>query len=153
MSAPTIHGKGPIFSASNVLEAVGSELSLIKSQDRLTYADLARVLGKSDDQAAKYCDGTAEMGIVAFASAKREWNGRFTGALDRLCHDSRPSQQQHDRARESQVLRAALTLSIALADDNEITADEVRENRATIEAARDALTELLGKLAPRDAVA
>lgn len=143
-------GNRPVFSASAVLDAVASELSLIKSQDRLTYADLARVLGKSDDQAAKYCEGTAEMGIVAFASAKREWNGRFTGALDRLCHDSRPV-AQHDRTRESKVLKAALSLSIALSDDDEITADEVRANRATIEAARDALEELLGKLAPREA--
>lgn len=51
-----------------------------------------------------------------------------------------------DRARESSVLKAALALSEALADDDEITPAEVRANRATIEAARDALDQLLSKL-------
>lgn len=51
-----------------------------------------------------------------------------------------------DRTRESKVLKAALALSVALADDDTITPDEVRANRATIEAARDALDELLRKL-------
>ncbi len=51
-----------------------------------------------------------------------------------------------DRASESKVLGAALALSIALADDDEITPSEVRANRKTIEAARDALDGLLGKL-------
>lgn len=150
MAEPTFHGNRTVFSASAVLDAVAAELSLIKVQDKLTFADLGAVLGKSEDQAAKYCDGSAAMDVVTFARAKREWNGRFTGALDRLCHDSRPV-IQHDRHRESKVLKAALSLSVALSDDDEITADEVRANRATIEAARDALTELLNKLAPRSA--
>lgn len=147
--APTIHGKRPVFSASSVLEAIASELAAIKAADRLTYGDLARVLGKSDDQAAKYCDGTAEMGIVAFAAAKREWNGRFTGALDRLCRDSRPCDDS-DRERESKVLKAALALSIALAD-GDLSDDEIRKDRVTIENARDALDGLLNRLKPRTA--
>lgn len=134
-----------VFSASKVLETVGNDLALIKSQDRLTYADLAAVLGKSEDQAAKYCEGTAEMGLIAFARAWREWNGRFAGGLAALCHDSRPSADL-DRARESKVLKAALALSIALSDDDEISPKEVRANRATIEAARDALDDLLRKV-------
>ena len=72
-----------IFSASHVLQAIAAELSTIKHEDGLTDADIGRVLGKSEDQAAKYRTGLAEMGIVAFAAGKREWNGRFTGALDR----------------------------------------------------------------------
>lgn len=143
-SQPTIHGKRPVFSASTVLEAIGVELSLIKSQDGLTYADLGRVLGKSEDQAAKYCDGTAEMGVVAFASAKREWNGRFTGALDRLCHDSRPGKPD-DRAAANSILRAALALSVALEDGN-VDPEEVRANRSTLENARDAIEAQLAKL-------
>lgn len=51
-----------------------------------------------------------------------------------------------DRACESKVLRAALALSVALADDQRITPDEVRDNRETIEDAIEALTGLLGKL-------
>lgn len=148
MPDPTIHGKKPVFSASSVLEAVATELSAIKAADGLTYADLGRTLGKSDDQAAKYCDGTAEMGIVAFAAAKREWNGRFTGALDRLCVESRPVTHT-DRQAQSTVLKAALALAEALEDDNVIDASEVRDNRAAIEAAVHVLTGLLGKLAPQ----
>lgn len=144
MTAPIIHGKRPVFSASHVLDSIASELSLIKSQDSLTYADLGRVLGKSEDQAAKYCDGTAEMGVVAFASAKREWNGRFTGALDRLCHDSRPGEHD-DRAATNSILKAALALSVALEDGN-VDHEEVRANRATLENARDAIDAQLAKL-------
>jgi hypothetical protein len=51
-----------------------------------------------------------------------------------------------DRARESSVLKAALALSIALADDDQITPNEVRANRKTIEDARNALDQLLAKL-------
>lgn len=54
-----------------------------------------------------------------------------------------------DRVAQSSVLKAALALSIALEDDDQIDADEVRQNRATIEAAVDALNGLLGKLAPQ----
>ena len=79
----------PVFSASSVLDVIGRDLSLIKSQDCLTYADLGAVLGKSEDQAAKYCEGSAAMDVVTFARAWREWNGRFAGGLAALCHDSR----------------------------------------------------------------
>lgn len=51
-----------------------------------------------------------------------------------------------DRGRESSVLKAALALSVALSDDDEITPAEVRANRSTIENARNALDQLLAKL-------
>jgi hypothetical protein len=135
----------PVFSASTVLDEVGTALSAIRRDDKLTFADIAAIIGKSEDQAAKYCAGSAEMGMVAYARARREWNGRFDGALDRLCHDTRPVADA-DRNRHSKILRAALALSIALEDDDEITPAEVRANRATIEQARDALDELLRKI-------
>lgn len=148
MSAPTIHGKRPVFSASAALEAVGGELALIKAHDKLTWGDIAAVLGVSEDQAAKYAEGTAAMNIVTFARGKREWNGRFTGALDRLCHDSRPAiGSDHDR--HCRVLTAALGLAEALRDDGEVSPDEVRANRTRLEEARDAINDLLGKLTPR----
>jgi hypothetical protein len=140
-------GSRPVFSASSVLDAIASELSTIKHEDGLTDADIGRVLGKSEDQAAKYRAGLAEMGIVAFAAGKREWNGRFTGALDRLCEDSRPG-KHCDRAAQSRVLKAALAMSEALEDDDEVCRDEVRKNRATLEAARDAIDAQLRKLRP-----
>lgn len=142
MSAPMIHGK--TLTASAILREVGNDLSLIRQQDGLTWADLGKVLGRSDDQAAKYADGTAEMGIVAFGFGRREWGSRFTGSLDRLI-DGHRIDAEHDRSRQSHVLRAALTLSIALEGDDAITADEIHANRGTIENARDALDALLSK--------
>lgn len=56
-----------------------------------------------------------------------------------------------DRAKEGSILKAALALSLALADDNKISAREVRQNKDTIVAARDALDELLAKLRVRAA--
>jgi hypothetical protein len=134
----------PVFSASAVLEAIASELATIKHEDGLTDADIGRVLGKSEDQAAKYRTGLADMGVVSFAAGKREWNGRFTGALDRLCVESRPGLVD-DRRGQITLLEAALALSVAL-EDGKIDKEEVRANRATLEAARDAIEAQLRKL-------
>jgi hypothetical protein len=146
MTARQSTASRPVFSASAVLDAVASELATIKHEDNLTDADLGRVLGKSEDQAAKYRTGLAEMGVVAFAAAKREWNGRFTGALDRLCVDSRPASID-DRRGHTTILEAALALSVAL-QDGSITPEEVRANRATLENAREAIDAQLAKLRP-----
>lgn len=139
-------GNRPVFSASSALEAAGRALNEIKSQDRLTWADIAAVLGKSDDQAAKYADGTATMDFITFYRGKREWNGRFTGYLDRLCEDSRPGTVD-DRRGHTTILEAALALSVAL-QDGTVTPEEVLANRSTLENARDAINEQLGKLRP-----
>lgn len=137
----------PVFSASSVLDLLAESLSAIRREDKLTFADMAAVLGKSEDQAGKYASGQQEMGVIAYARAKREWNGRFTGALDRLCVESRPAAGT-DRAKGSAVLKAALALSVALEDDDAIDKGEVRANRGTLENARDAIDALLAKLAP-----
>lgn len=152
MTARQSTASRPVFSASAVLEAVAAELTTIKREDDLTDADLGRVLGKSEDQAAKYRTGLAEMGIVAYAAAKREWNGRFSGALDRLCTDSRPA-LPNDRMAQCRVLEAALAMSLALEGDEKIIKEEVRKNRATLENARDAIDEQLRKLGPGKDVA
>lgn len=146
MTKPQIHGKSRVLSASVILEKIGGDLAQIKSEDGLTWADVGRVLGKSEDQAAKYAEGSAEMGLTAFAFAKQAWGGRITGSLDRLIAGADTRQDVTDRARETSVLECALKLSIALADDDRIDAAEVRRNRAIIETARDALDGLLAKL-------
>ncbi len=137
------------LSASSILEAIGEDLSQIKREDRLTYADLARVLGKSEDQAAKYCEATQEMGAVAFAFAWDQWNGRFTGRLAALINGKPDS--TNDRAKESAILKAALALSLAL-DDEEVDNDEIRKNRVTLENAREAIDGLLSRLGPKAGV-
>ncbi|MFE8106933.1 hypothetical protein DTL00_12870 [Sphingomonas melonis] len=141
-----------MFSASSVIDTIAQSLTAIRREDGLTFDDMGAIMGKSADQAAKYCAGSATMDAITYARCRREWNGRFDGALDRLCHDTRPTAQA-DRACQSMVLKAALALSIALEDDDEITPSEVRANRGTIEEARDALDGLLRKIAVREVVA
>lgn len=146
MTDPAIVTNRMVFSASHAVEALARSLSRIKSEDGLTFADMGAVLGKSGDQAAKYCDGSATMDAVTFGRAKREWNGRFTGEFDRLCEESRPA-AFHPRECESTILKAALALSVAL-QDGQLTRAEVLQNRSTLENAKDAIAAVLGSLGP-----
>lgn len=144
MSSPTIAGKPSPYSASNALEAIGRAIHEIKHADGLTWADIGAVLGVSDDQAAKYAEGTAAMSAVTYGRGKREWNGRFTGYFDRLCVNSRPG-KVNDHTSLTAVLNAAACLSKVL-EDGAITPAEVRDHRSELEQARDAIEEQLGKL-------
>lgn len=80
MTVPHIHGRYRTVPASLLLETLGASLSDIKEQDRATDADLGAVLGKSDDRAAVYRAGGADMGVVSFLRGCREWDGRFANA-------------------------------------------------------------------------
>lgn len=139
-----IHGNRTVYSASAAVEALGRALSEIKAADRLTWSDIGAVLGVSDDQAAKYADGTATMNAVTLGRGKREWNGRFTGYFDRLCEDSRPG-KVCDRSTLTAILDLSFRLSKFL-EDGEIDPDEVRECRSQLEHVRDLITAQLGKL-------
>lgn len=147
MTSPQIVGNRKPVSASSVLEAIGADLMQIKHEDRLTFVDIGRVLGKSEDQAARYCDGTAEMGVTAYHFAKQVWNGRFTGRVDALIAGH--PDNTCDRTKESRVLKAALALSVALAD-GKVDVAEIHENRSTIEAAIESLQGLLSRIGPQD---
>lgn len=148
MSGPTIHGKRRALSASSILKAVADDLSQIKHEDGLTWSDMGRVLGKSEDQAAKYADGSAEMGIVAFTLARDQWNGRFTGRLDAMINCA--SDGTCDRVKQSALLKANLALSVAL-EDGEITVAEIHANRAILEDAKAKIEELLSRIGSEDA--
>jgi hypothetical protein len=143
MTMPLIHGKRRTISASSLLTALGDDIGRIKAEDGLTWDDVGRVLGKSPDQAAKYADATAEMGVTAFYFAKREWGGRFTGSADRMVEQG--SIGTDARRAESDILRCALAISQALAD-GELSIEEVRDNRPVLEAARDAINGQLARL-------
>jgi hypothetical protein len=149
MSKPAIHGRNVTLSASRILEALADDLRQIREEDGLTFKELGQVLGKSEDQAAKYCVGAADMGVVSYAFAKRAWNGRFAGSLNRLISQAR-GDQMDDREKGSAVLRAALALSVAL-EDGTIDSEEVRRDRATLENAKHAIEAVLAKLTPRAA--
>lgn len=69
MGHPTILGKPK----REVTGAIGLALSQIKIADRLTIADLAEKIGRSDEMTAQYLAGEAEMGVTAWLRAVDEW--------------------------------------------------------------------------------
>lgn len=142
MPEPRFHGIRPTFSASLVLSNLGNSLSLIRTEDKLTWADIGAVLGKSEDQAAKYADGTAEMGVVAYARGKREWNGRFTGSLMRLCYEGEKP-QCNDRLTAVKVAQVGMLFNEALASSDAVPTALIHTNRSIIEGLRDSLDALL----------
>ncbi len=145
MNRPMIFGKMVVVPASKILEALGRSLHKIKDEDGLTWSDMARVMGKSDDMVAKYAEGTAEMGVSTFYFAKQAWNGRFTGTADRMVGDPHEADPHHA---QSCILKAALALSVAL-EDGELTVAEIHASRSTLENARDAIDAQLARLAPK----
>jgi hypothetical protein len=150
VSAPLIHGNRRAVPASDILTALGDALGRIRQEDRLTWVDVGRVLGKSDDQAAKYADGTAEMGAVALFYAKQAWGERFTGGVNSLLTEAIPAVD--GQAAQSCILKAALALSVAL-EDGILTDEEIALNRSTLERAGDAIASQLARLGPKDRAA
>jgi hypothetical protein len=150
MSKPTIHGNRRTLSASNIREAIAADLMQIKTEDRLTFADIGRVLGKSEDQAAKYCEGTASMCAETYVFAREEWNGRFTGSVDALLAKSRHDTTS-DRSKATIITKALLEISSALEDDDEASPEEIRARRKSLEGARDAIDGFLKRLSVRAA--
>jgi hypothetical protein len=147
MNAPHIHGIRKAVTASSVLDEIADALTLIKHEDRLRWTDLGEVLGKSEDQVAKYADGSATMDAVSFVKARAAWGGRFIGGIDRLIEKSGPriscNQTQH------RILAAAVAIEEAR-HDGQLSIDDIRANRTTFENARDAIDAQLARLGPKD---
>jgi hypothetical protein len=76
-TAPHIHGKHRSFSVSKALSQLGNDLKTIKDEDELTWKEVGRVLGKSEDRASDYATAISEMPVSAFLLGCREWNGRL----------------------------------------------------------------------------
>jgi hypothetical protein len=150
VSAPLIHGKRKPITASLLLEAVADRLSTIRNEDNLRWSDIGGVLHKSEDQAAKYADGSAAMDFIAYARGKLAWGERFTGGVDALLAASHEPVNAHQA--QSCVLRAALALAEAL-EDGELTDAEILANRSTLEKAREAIDAQLSRLGPSGEVA
>lgn len=143
MADPLIHGNRTVVSASDMVNAIADALGEIRRQDRLTWADMGAVLGKSEDQAAKYADGSAVMDITTFWRARAAWGSRFTGYFDRL---GQAAPSLDDRQGHTSLLVAALGIAQALEGDNTITPAEVKAMRPDLERARDAIEAQLKKL-------
>jgi hypothetical protein len=81
MNAPYIHGRRRTFSASAAVDAQNAVLTSIKTDDGATWADMGRVLGKSDDRAAAYANTASPLDMPTFLAGCREWGGRFADPL------------------------------------------------------------------------
>lgn len=148
MADRQIHLSRRVFSASSVRDTIAQTLTAIKEEDRLTYADMGRVMGKSPDRAEAWCTGDfSEMSGFSLLAAWREWNGRFIGPLRDLVEQSRPGKVS-DSGTLSVLLECGARLAKAL-ENGEIEPHEVLEARSVIEETRDALTVQLAKLGPR----
>jgi hypothetical protein len=140
-------------SASRLVEEVAATLSAIKEQDGLSDADLGAEIGKGEDSARAYRTGFSTMDMVTFLRGCQRWNGRFANDVlaligMRLAAIEDTRNAVSDRAKESAVLKAALALSIALADDD-LSDEDIRKNRGSLENARDAIDALLSRIGPK----
>ncbi len=68
-SSPNIVG----FPQSEVLGNIGTALLQIKNARGLTLNDMGCVLGRIDDQVAKYIAGESEMGVMVWLRANEAW--------------------------------------------------------------------------------
>jgi transcriptional regulator with XRE-family HTH domain len=129
MTAPQIHGRRRSFSVSDALDTLGEDLKKIREEEGLTWIDVGRVLGKSDDRAADYAKGISEMPVSAFLLGIREWNGRFAGnVLAMVGKQIGPldAADMSDNERLAKLLHLAHLLSLALLDDGKVDDEELR---------------------------
>lgn len=140
-------GGRPVFSASNARTLIADLLQSLKDEYDYTDEDLGRILGKSDDMVRAYRKGTSGMDAFSLLAAWREFNGHFIGPIRRFVEDSRPVATD-DRIAAHAVLHAATALSDALVKGDELTLEVIRQNRATLEHARDEIDGQLAKLRP-----
>ncbi len=110
MSGGKFHRLDRTISGSFLLEKLGDSLREIKNEDRLTDADLGRVLGKHADSVSTYRGGDGDMGVVSFLFGCEKWDGRFANPVLRHLGVKmvRVPQVLASRARASRVCRAPI---------------------------------------------
>ncbi|WP_148648335.1 hypothetical protein [Sphingobium cupriresistens] len=160
---PQIHGRRSSFSASVALAQLGDDLTNIRKEDGLTWKDVGRVLGKSEDRASNYATALAEMPVSSFLLGCREWNGRFgNGVLGLIGMKLTEigADTYSDGEKLSHILRVAHLLAAALGDmetPGTVDDDELREigSEALDEAQRaiDAMRVRLSRLNGREVAA
>lgn len=130
MLKPTIHGTGPAFSASEMLEKVGERIGDIRKARKMTWGDVGAAFGKSDDVAANYAAGLSDMplssfvrGVAAFGPQLGDVAIAFAGF--RLCSLEAPAIP--DRALPRPLTELTLKLMRATEDGTDISDDELRD--------------------------
>jgi hypothetical protein len=138
MTGPHIHRRYATVPASLLLETLGKSLTAIRDEDRATDADLAAVLGKSEDSAGRYRAGNGDMGVVSFLRGCRAWDGRFAnGVLALVGMKVVPLEAGTgtDRASFSAIAGLLAELAMALEDDGQIDDIELHSMRQALESA------------------
>jgi predicted transcriptional regulator len=62
---------------SDLMAAAGTALLQVKNQRGLTLTEMAQVMGRCDDQVARYIAGESEMGFITWERAKDAWPELF----------------------------------------------------------------------------
>ena len=113
---------------------------------RLTWSDVGEVLGKSEDMAAKYASGEATMDVIAYTRARVEWNGRFTGSIDKLVQSAGGEIDAHHVL--TLIFSAGGEIARAL-EDGSLTDEEIRKARKHLEDLRAGIDRLLHRVGPK----
>ncbi len=139
---PQIHGGWRSFSVSNALEVLGATLKRIRDDDGLSWKEVGRILGKSDDRASDYANALSEMPVGAFLLGCKDWNGRFANpALALVGMKLVPvvRRPQGDRTFSVILTRLQLAVNEALENDDEIDDAELAAMQALLEEAGQAI--------------
>lgn len=123
MNAPHLHARRRTFSASGAVDAQNAVITAIKGDDGATWADIGRVLGKSEDRAAAYANTAAAIDLPTFLAGCHEWGGRFADPLLALAGGKWADAGAFCSSDE----KAALTLASLLPAIIEIEADALTE--------------------------
>lgn len=152
--APHIHGRWRSFSVSNALDKLGTALKSIKDEDGLSWKEVGRVLGKSDDRASDYANALSEMPVGAFLLGCREWNGRLANDVFGMIGMKlvpTDGADISDTEKLCRVLKLAHLLSAAIADTKSpgiVDDDELEAfTTADLEAAESAIGSLRARKA------
>lgn len=149
MTAPHIHTPYRTVPASLMLKTLGESLEAIKHEDGATDADLGAVLGKSEDTAARYRTGLAEMPVVSFLRGCREWDGRFANAALALVGMKLAplnAADGCDRKGFSALCALLAEMAEAVEDDGKIDDTELLAMRPELEAAAKHIDRLRDRL-------
>jgi hypothetical protein len=134
VNAPHIHRPRRTFSASKSVEVQGNVLTAIKAEEDITFKDMGRVLGKSEDRAAIYSAGGSPMDLPTFLAACHEWKGRFADPLLALVGGRWADEGAVCTGDERGALTLATLLPaiIAIEADGVVEADELKPHEALI---------------------
>ena len=153
-AAPHIHGRYRSFSVSKALETLGNSLKTIKEEDALSWKEVGRILGKSDDRASDYANALSEMPVGAFLLGCREWNGRLANEVFGMIGMKlvpMDGADVSDTEKLCRVLKLAHLLSAAIADAKSpgVVADDELEafSTADLEGAEAAIAALRARKA------